>query len=268
MLFRSVNQQISNIADLNRQIIAAKATGGDTSDLEDHRDLAISAIAEYMQINTYTRNDGSVVVSTMQGRVMVDGVLPHAITYTPQATVIAGTTFNPVLLHGIDLTQQFGSGRLAALVDQRDVSLPARTAELNQLAMTLYSQMTSATLATTDVAGTVAVNEANHFFAGVDPAALDNAASIQVHPDIVADTSLLYNLAAARDLANAASAENIAFAVAGQLPAMTASLSVYGNAILARLAGENAAVAMERQYHDNLKLAIEVKIGEIGRAHV
>jgi flagellar hook-associated protein 1 FlgK len=259
----AVNQQVSSIADLNRQIIATKALGGDPSDLEDHRDRAISAIAEYMQVNTFARNDGSIVVSTVQGRVLVDGVLPHAITYTPQSTVIAGTNFNPITLDGIDLTQQFGSGRLAALVDQRDVSLPARTAELNRLATTLFSQMTSATLATADIAGTLTVNEANHFFAGVDPAALDNAATIRVHPDIVADPSLLNSLTATRDLADAASAENIVFSGAGQLPTMTASLSTYGNAILARLAGENAAVSVERQYHDNLKLAIAAKVGEV-----
>lgn len=259
----TVNQQIDRIADLNRQIVAAQGRGVDSTDLQDHRDRAISLIAEHMQINTYTRSDGSMVVSTVQGRIMVDGSIAHNLTYTPQSSVVAGTSFNPILLGGTDLTQQFGSGRLAALVEQRDASLPARTAELNQLAVKLYDQLLSANLTTTDLAGTPAVNEAGHLFSGVDPAALDNAGSIRVHPDILANSSLLNNLPATRDLANAASSESVVFAAVGQLPAMTTGLAGYGNAILARLAGENAAISVERQYHDTLKLAVEAKVAEI-----
>jgi flagellar hook-associated protein 1 FlgK len=257
-----VNEQSKQIAELNRQIMTGLVAGLDVTDLEDQRDRAVLAIAEQMQVNVFRRPEGSLLVSTADGRTLVDGAIPHYLSYTAQATVTAGTVFNPIMLDGVDLTGLFGSGRLAALVRQRDQSLPARTAELNRLALELFNQLTSANLTTTDIAATPAVNEANRFFAGVDPAAPDNAATIQLHPDLGADPAPLGNLDAARDLAAAMSNEAIVFAAAGELPTMTAGFVGYGNALLSRLAGEIAAVSADREYHENLQQAVAAKIAD------
>jgi flagellar hook-associated protein 1 FlgK len=263
-----VNTQLDRIGELNRQIVQRLATGEDATDLLDERDRAVMAVAEQMQVYTYTRGDGALVLATSGGRALVDGTVVNKISYTSQAVVTASTIFNPIMLGPYDISAEFGSGRIAALLDQRDTVLPARTAELNQLAIKLRDTVFSTSLATTDLAGTPAVNELNRFFVGVDPASADNAATIAIHPDLVANPALLNNLTAARELAAGASSETVVFAAAGDLPAMTTGFAAYGNAILAHQASLGAAAQSDRRYQEALQAAMQTRIGEVSGVNV
>jgi flagellar hook-associated protein 1 len=256
----AVNRKLAEIAELNHQIGRGLALGQDVTDLLDQRDTAVLAVAEQMQVTTYERADGTLVLGMADGRVMVDGSVPHLLSYSAQNAVVAGTVFNPILLDGANVANRFGGGKIAALIEQRDTTLPARTAELNRLALALRDNVFSATLATTDIVATAGVNEINRFFIGVDPAQLDNAGSIQVHTDLTANPGLLNSLTATRDLANALSSNAIVFGAAGGLPAMTTNLVSYGAAIMSHQASIGAAAEASLTYqsglHSNLKLRI------------
>ena len=258
-----VNAQATMIASLNREIVKGLANNQDVTDLQDQRDRAVMAIAEQMKVTTYTRTDGSMVVANSAGRAIVDGAFAYTITYAAQTNVVAATVFNPILLNGVNITGEFASGRLAALVQQRDTTLTARTAELNQLAVQLRNTVTSGSLATTDLVATAGVNEINRFFIGVDPANIDNAGGIRVHSDLIANPALLNNLTAARDLANAAASRTVNFAAAGQLPALTTGFADYGNAILSRIASAGAQAQNEVTYQSSLRAALVNRVGAV-----
>lgn len=140
----TINAQLDTIDKLNDQIVAAKLRGIETGDLEDQRDLAVSAISEQMDIATYTRDNGQMVVFTKAGRTLLDGV-PSYLSHTPAAALQAAVTYpsgiDGIAVNGTDITNEVGSGKIAALVELRDRTLPNFTAEINQLAVNLRDEV-------------------------------------------------------------------------------------------------------------------------------
>jgi flagellar hook-associated protein 1 FlgK len=139
-----VNGQLDTIDKLNDQIVAAQLRGIETGDLEDQRDLAVSAISEQMDISTYTRDNGQMVVFTKSGRTLLDGI-PSYLSHTPAASLQAAVTYpsgiDGITVNGADITDEIGSGKIAALVELRDKTLPNFTAEINQLATNLRDEI-------------------------------------------------------------------------------------------------------------------------------
>jgi flagellar hook-associated protein 1 FlgK len=139
-----VNAQLETIDKLNDQIVAARLRGVETGDLEDQRDLAVSKISEQMDVSTYTRENGQMVIFTKAGRTLLDGD-PATITHTPAATLQAGLSYpgaiDGINVNGQDITTEIGSGKIAALVQLRDTTLPSFTAEINQLATKLRDEV-------------------------------------------------------------------------------------------------------------------------------
>ena len=139
-----VNTQLTTIDKLNDQIVAAKLRGIETGDLEDQRDLAVSKISEQMDVSTYTRDNGQMVIFTKAGRTLLDGD-PSPLTHTPAASLQAAVTYpgsiDGITVNGADITNEIGSGKIAALVELRDTTLPNLTSELNQLATKLRDEV-------------------------------------------------------------------------------------------------------------------------------
>ncbi|MBX6323153.1 MAG: flagellar hook-associated protein FlgK, partial [Rhodospirillaceae bacterium] len=141
-----VNDQLEAISNLNAEISRLKGLGQPTSELEDQRDLALSKLSEQMDISTFTRPSGEIVVLNSAGRVLVDGPA-HKLSYTPAASMSAGSVYDPnavppgslqgIMLDGLDITKDFRSGRIAGLLELRDSTLPTLGAEVSQLALTL-----------------------------------------------------------------------------------------------------------------------------------
>lgn len=219
--------------------------------------------------------------------------------YTEVTTMTATTPTNRIGLGTIgspsktgDLTNQLiaNGGSVGAELNQRGqysstASLPQgelqkATAELNQLALALYNTVQATNLATTNTAGssvydpTNAVDESNHFFSGVypnppaTPGNIDNAATIQIHPDLLADASLLNTTSGATDisisknLSTALSSTSISFGAAGNLPAQTGSLSGYASAILNDVATRADTANEAESYQSSLLSTIETRLGE------
>jgi flagellar hook-associated protein 1 len=139
-----VNDQLATIDKLNDQIVAAHLRGVETGDLEDQRDLAVSKISEQMDVSTYTRENGQMVIFTKAGRTILDGD-PSFLSHTPAASLQAAVTYptsiDGITVNGHDITNEIGSGKIAALVELRDTTLPNFTAEINQLATKLRDEV-------------------------------------------------------------------------------------------------------------------------------
>lgn len=220
-------------------------------------------------------------------------------TYVPVTAMTAVTPTQRVGLGTLgsaglpDLTDELiaGGGQLGALLGQRGqysatATLPQgelqqRTAELNQFALQLYSTIQATNLATTDVAAdpvydpTNAVNQANHFFSGVypnppaNPGNIDNAATIAVHPDIIANATLLntttggIDISIARNLDTALNTTNISFAAAGSLGAIQTTFIGYSSTIVNNVADLRLASKTGYQYNSDLLTNINTRLGDV-----
>jgi|GEM_PF-2432452 len=135
----TINTSLAKIEDLNRQITRAYAMKQPTGDLEDQRDVAVKDLAAEMGIQTFVRDSGEMVIYTSRGRTLLDGVANY-INYTPQSSVSSVSTFTAIRLgaNGTDITNEITTGRLAAIKDARDNTLPALDKQLNVFARALY----------------------------------------------------------------------------------------------------------------------------------
>jgi flagellar hook-associated protein 1 FlgK len=139
-----VNDQLTTIDKLNNQIVAAKIRGQPTGDLEDQRDQAVSKISEQMDVSTYVRDNGQMVVFTTAGRVLLDcdpATMTHSAASGMQAAISYPGSIDGIHVNGADITNEIQSGKIAALIKLRDTTLPNFGAELNQLATKLRDEV-------------------------------------------------------------------------------------------------------------------------------
>jgi flagellar hook-associated protein 1 FlgK len=139
-----VNDQLTTIDKLNNQIVAAKIRGQPTGDLEDQRDQAVSKISEQMDVSTYVRDNGQMVVFTTAGRVLLDcdpATMTHSAASGMQAAISYPGSIDGIHVNGADITNEIQSGKIAAQIKLRDTTLPNFGAELNQLATKLRDEV-------------------------------------------------------------------------------------------------------------------------------
>ena len=141
----TINQQLEIIAEINSKMPQTLALGQPTGDLEDARDTALETISDYMDVQHFINNEGEMTVLTGGGSQLVSGPNSGTLEHS-QSTLITATQSYPANLSGIhlnaggtptpanDVYSQINSGRLAGLLEMRDVTLPSITAQIDQLA--------------------------------------------------------------------------------------------------------------------------------------
>src|SRR5579885_1502042 len=258
---------------VNAAITHAKAAGQSTATLEDQRDRALDQIAKLIGVQDFVRPDGTMVVLTTSGQVLVDSTAQQ-LSYTAAGTVTAGTQLSPLKVGNTDITQVTTSGEIGALLSMRDTQLPNLTDELNQFTNQLFNATQSANLATTN-SGLGATNDANHFFAAVDTTnGVDNSATIQINPDLVTNPGLLAGPAANPDptisqaLANAVTSP-MAFAPAGNFAnGTTATLATYAGQILGQSASAAAAASDNATFQSHLQTAFAARASAVSGVNI
>lgn len=150
----TVNAALKNIADLNTQIVAASSNtinGANANDLIDERERNIELVAEYLPINVTYSAEGRARVTTESGRTLVDYTAAQLeeVPFDPPGTFAdigvrptkaGGDPGNTVFPLELDSTSRITSGRLKAMVEVRDVELPALMAEMDAFASELITQ--------------------------------------------------------------------------------------------------------------------------------
>lgn len=137
----SANDLLATIDDLNDQIIQASSSGNSTADLEDQRNTALQDLASLMDINYYSASNGAVQVYTTSGQVLLDSSV-HELSFYTSGTVTAELTgLSGISVDGSDITSDIKSGSIAALIEQRDVTLPAAQDEIDELAVELAATL-------------------------------------------------------------------------------------------------------------------------------
>ena len=253
----TVNTALNTIAQLNGQIAQLQALGQSAAALQDQRDQALTQVAQYVGVTSYTRPDGTLEVMTTQGQTLVDDVNAQQFSYSPSGSVTAASTLSPLTLNGVDVTSQTTSGTIGALLQLRDMALPNVTAQLNQFTNSLFNLASTPNLQTTN-SGLGATNDANHFFAAVDTGAgIDNTATMQVNPDLVANPSLLDTGASGSDPTIAASLSSnlqgtASFAAVGGLGGITATLGNYIGQVIGAAAAQGSSATSNAQDQSSL----------------
>ena len=158
-----INQQLQTIEELNGKITELKQTGRTTGELEDQRALAVDALSEYLPIQYFERSNGQMVVLTRTGQPLVEsrasqlGYEPAALVTSAQSYVAPGDPGYPGQIPGItlnpssppdpiadsarDLTGLLNTGKLSALIEMRDTTLPDIAAQFDELASHLRDQV-------------------------------------------------------------------------------------------------------------------------------
>ncbi len=158
-----INQQLQTIEELNGKITELKQTGRTTGELEDQRALAVDALSEYLPIQYFERSNGQMVVLTRTGQPLVEsrasqlGYAPAALVTSAQSYVAPGDPGYPGQIPGIylnpssppdpiadsarDLTGLLDTGKLSALIEMRDTTLPDVAAQFDELASQLRDQV-------------------------------------------------------------------------------------------------------------------------------
>jgi len=111
-------------------------------------------------------------------------------------------------------------------------------------------------------------DDSNHFFATYVPADPVSAYNIQVHPDLVADASLLNDITAADDLNTAVNANYAFAAVTNGVGAVTVGFVEYGNAIIERqsLATSNTELTYKQQEY--VTNSLEQRVGAVSGVNI
>lgn len=141
---QTVNSKLTEIGELNVKISSALATDEPTGELEDQRDKALSKLSELMEITTFERSTGEMVVMNGNGQLLVDRTA-NSLDFSPTGGFAPGTSANAVTLSstGDTLGKDIG-GRLGALIEVRDEALPNFQADIDRLAAKVRDQVNEA----------------------------------------------------------------------------------------------------------------------------
>lgn len=187
----SLNSTLGSIGDLSGRIVAAKASGQSTADLENQRDGVLATLSQLLNVQVLQQPNGDVLVTTASGLPLPTHNPAPQIT-TGGANVQPGAyypaTIPPITLNGIDITSQLQGGQIGANITLRDTTLPTDQSELDELSQNMASRFDASGLRLfTDPAGNVPAST---------PPPVQNgyvgfAATIQVNAAVQADPSLL-----------------------------------------------------------------------------
>jgi flagellar hook-associated protein 1 FlgK len=146
-----VNAQLDTIKSLNDQISVAANNGQSTADLQDQRMTALQSLSADVGVTYFVDGNNKMQIYTESGQALIDGTgAEHKLSHTSSGNLSASQTYASGSLDGItvdgkDITTQLSSGKLKALVDQRDTVLPNAQSELDKLAGTLASTLNTIT---------------------------------------------------------------------------------------------------------------------------
>lgn len=175
-----VNSSLDTIADLNKQIAQAKASGQSTADLEDQRNMALQSVAGAMNVNYFVDSNDQMHVYTAANQPLVDNTVVNHLSHNASSTLADGVTYTPggtgiagIFVAGEDITGDITGGSIGALITMRDDTLTNAQDELDNLASNLSSSLNGAAnqgsstpppttlTGTTDVAATDTVSVAS-----------------------------------------------------------------------------------------------------------
>lgn len=128
------NTLLTQIAELNTGIVRLNNLDQPTTELEDQRDQKLNQLSKIIDITTFSRNDGSIVVYSANGSNTLLDRSPSKLTFNQTAGFEPGTGGSGLSLDGEDITDTLRTGTLKGLFEMRDSEIPALNDQINELA--------------------------------------------------------------------------------------------------------------------------------------
>lgn len=188
----TVNAALSAIGSLSDQIMAAKAAGTSTADLQNQRNAQVATLAQTLSVNTLVQPNGDMIVTTASGTELpthgpADPLSTTGANVQP-GSYYPGGGIQPILLGGTDVTAALTGGQLGANITLRDTTLPTDQAQLDEFSQNLATRFSAQGLALfTDGSGAVPAGGGVPVQSGY----VGFAAVIQVNPAVTATPSLV-----------------------------------------------------------------------------
>lgn len=143
----NINNIVTQIDELNKQIASAQGNDAQVAELEDERNYQIQKLSEDIGIQYYYNSQNQVQIYTDGGQALLISS-PRPISYTQTSVVNGATTyptgFNPILLDGVDQTTLLQTGKLSGLIHIRDTALVNEQEKLDQFANVMSFEMNRA----------------------------------------------------------------------------------------------------------------------------
>lgn len=144
-----LNAAITNVDDLNNQIVIFKNSGRDSSSLIDQRQQAIDQITELVPVQSLERSDGRISLYTKRGAALVDAQ-PATFAFTRTGYITPDMTLTSGGLSGLTLNGQdinissengpISGAKLSALFAVRDEIAPDAQTTLDAVARDLVER--------------------------------------------------------------------------------------------------------------------------------
>ncbi len=123
-----VNQLLTQIADINEQILVIESSGN-ANDLRDRRNMLVNNLSEYLDLNTYEHDDGNLTVTTGRGYVLVNRADTYLLDFDG-----SDINWQSSITSEITITDTIQGGKMGGWLDVRDEVLPKYKADLDELA--------------------------------------------------------------------------------------------------------------------------------------
>lgn len=199
-----INDLLGTIAKLNRDIKGDGNLTRSVAGLQDKRDEAIKELAGLIDITSFTRGDGVIVIQTSRGTQLTDenatevffdpSIIGPATTYPGSVSGIYVGGDPLTNLTSVDITDTDVGGKIGGLIDLRDNVLVQYQAQNDELAHKLALRMEAQGLRLfTDASNTVP-SDAPPDISIIPPVAVSYvgfASVIRVNQDIIDNIALL-----------------------------------------------------------------------------
>jgi flagellar hook-associated protein 1 FlgK len=133
----SANAMLREIDGINRSITQLRGIGKGSADLEDRRDTLLKKLADLIDIRTFERGTGEIVVTTRTGRELLDAEIGQ-LSFNPNPAISPDMDYSDgdlsgIILDGIDISSELTGGRLRGLLDVRDTIMASAQDQLDEL---------------------------------------------------------------------------------------------------------------------------------------
>lgn len=142
----TINTTINSIHDMNERIASAGNNDAGKAEYEDQRLKLLEDLAKDLDIQYFFDGSNRVQIYTQSGQSLLT-TEPRQLSFSAATTVNSTTIypagFSPILLNGVDITNQQSSGALGGLIELRDGLLVEEQEKLDMFAQTLQFQINS-----------------------------------------------------------------------------------------------------------------------------
>ncbi len=245
----NINGLFDDVANMNKQIMAAETNGEPANDLRDQRDYIITQISNIAEVSVLERDDGSKDI-ILAGRTMVarDSVTHFDSTYTETDRGYELT----IVTNGNSQQVELSTGKLSGLMDSRDTQIRDVRERLDAVAKQLITEVNDI-----HTQGRTSSSSGQTFFTG------DSLHTININPLLLGDADMVA-MGESGDDGDAELAQKIAdLAEMGSAGSGNRSVTDTYRSLLTDVASKRSSYEMMVENQQNVVASLETRMASV-----